>query len=327
VIQAVATNPPTVGATTATGMQLVWMGSPLIDGAAGDRVFLAQLSPETAAGVAYLNLARALEVPATFAMTDGTDNRIAGALVEVPRVETVALDWRRSQFEAQCAAIHPDASVLTEELGVAAVPGGDECGARRPWNHLIHVPPIGATTDADLGDVAYGNPYPAAWGVFGFAHATCVILYELSGASRTAQAATLSVMDQVAAFGAGPIVPALTPVTDLRVNGADATDGLTGAGIHPTISWSAPVTGTPTHFVVAVFEVYVNYGMTSVGLVAALQTTASEAVIPPGMMESGRHYTFLVRAVSEPATDAEAAPFRASLPFASADAYTGIVDP
>jgi hypothetical protein len=327
-IQAIATNPPGAGATTTTGMQLMWIGNALINGGAGDAAFLGQLVPQAGpAGSSYLALARVLQADASFAMTDGVDNVIAGALAEAPRSSTIALDWRRSQFAALAAAVHPDAGVLSAELGVAVQPGGLARGPRRPWNHLLHIPPLGVVDDLDLGAVAYADPYPAAWGVFGFASATFAILYQLPGASRTAQSASISVMDDAAVLGAGPIVPVVSPVTGLQINGADARGGATGVGTTPTLSWTAPAAGTPTSYVVGVFEAYVSSGMTSLGNVGGVVTADTSVVVPPGLLTAGRHYVFLVRAMAEPSGDFAAHPFRRSFPVASADAYTNVIDP
>jgi hypothetical protein len=328
VIHAVATNPPVPGVTSVTDMSLNWYGSKMIDGAAGDTATVTQLAMTTGpAGVGILSLARSFSTPATFVMTDGGDNTISGALTDVPRTQTVALDWRRAEFAALAAAVHPAASPLNQELGVAALPGGLARGVRRPWSHLLHVPPSGAASDADLGDVAYGDPFPSAWGVFGFANASFAIIYNLPGAANTAQAASLAVAADVATFGAGPIRPVITPVTSILVNSLDARTPQTGVGPNPTLSWSPPASGTPDSYVVGVLEVYVTAGLTMVSGVGGVLTTATSIPIPTGLMVAGRHYTFFVRAVAEPGTDVEAHPFRKTLPSASADAYTAIIDP
>ncbi len=327
IINQLAQNPPQPAATSVADMRLQWYGGQLIDGAAGDRVTVTQLSSETYQGVPVLAAARALQAPPSFRISNGQTSTLSGTMTAIERDRTVDLDWRRAEFAALAGDIHADAVPVDQELAVVAMPGGPQTAPRRPYNHLLHVVPNGGATDVDLGAVAYGTPYPASWTTYGVARASFAVPFALDGADATVGTAIISLEDQVDAFGAAAIRPPLTPVSAITVDDRDAIARLDGVPVTPVVSVTAPDTGTPTHYVYVVLEVYVlNNGLTSLAVVGAVLSTSDTIAIPPGIMTPGRHYTIAVRAVRAPGADVEAHPYRPSLPRALADAWTAILD-
>ena len=64
---------------------------------------------------------------------------------------------------------------------------------------------------------------------------------------------------------ASPMVPRLSPARAPTLNGQDAFGNLTGVGLTPRLAWSAPAAGQPTHYLVRVFELYVDGSATRQG--------------------------------------------------------------
>jgi len=166
-----------------------------------------------------------------------------------------------------------------------------------------------------LATMTYGSPFPALWGIG--------VSVDAGWQVPEAHSTAVGVRMALAEASSGPIRPLITPVQSPAVNGRDAFGSLSGIGLSPTLSWLPPAKGTPSAYVVMV-------GNPTSGeappLPPSIVTTETSLPLPPGMLESGHSYNFIIRAVASP-IDASTAPFRKSLSYAYAEVVTSPATP
>lgn len=297
---------------------------PQIDGAAGDVVSLTQLKSATAGALTYTALARKFDAP-SFTVANGGSATIAGAFVDVAQSANLAATFDRPAFDAALRAQLPGDSTTTYPvLALQALPEAATRGLYHSAPDLVSFEP-GYVADSSSITTAwpYGDPYPVAW--------TRVITaryftyhYVPVGAGQLALFASLEVDRSLAAPGS--VVPLIGPVVSPKVNGLDAYGTLTGVGITPTVSWSAPAIGTASRYYVRVMRVVPGTIPTrTVALV--IETSATSVQIPPGIIMSGESYTFDVSARAAPGVDLAATPGRLSLPNAYSRIASAIATP
>lgn len=82
----------------------------------------------------------------------------------------------------------------------------------------------------------------------------------------------------------------LSPVREIRVNGVPASTPLSGVGLTPRLSWSAPAMGAPTRYGVTINDV------ADQSFAAVFYTTATQLDVPPLTLTAGRNYVAIVTA-------------------------------
>jgi hypothetical protein len=266
-------------------------------------------------------LARAWESSDAFVMRDGP-SALSAHLGALP-TETLDVEWRRAAFASLGAEIHPDATSLSREGGVASLGAAPEHGALTPWGHVLRFPRQGLDHDERFVSLPYANPTGGA--LFGYALETWAVRYALGDAAQTVMAAVVSVEVPYAPSSELVLTPRVTPVRDLRIEEQSADSDSVGVGTTPLVRWSAG-TSPATSYVLALHEVSNVGGLTRIAHVGAILTTRTEARVPPGLLEEGRSYVLLVRAVHD-AVSAEEHPFRRSLPHAVADRLSAFITP
>ncbi len=210
----------------------------------------------------------------------------------------VSLDWRGSALAALAPQVHPSASATQPFVTVVGIPGGLGRGYVGYMSELLQCD----FTDQPDGVVqaSYGNPRPA-WGELpGFGSLYGVPIQLPSPATRGTAYAFAGTTGPNAL--AGPLVLAMSPPRSLAVDSQPAQGTpltLTGTTT-PTVSWQAPLTGTPTHYQVGILELYTLPGASrtrtrSVGRVL-LPASQLQVRLPPGLLVSGRSYVFRVSA-------------------------------
>jgi hypothetical protein len=301
----------------------------LIDGTRGDVAYLTQLVARSApGGIPYLALDRAATL-APFTQVNGAGLLLMTALTGTAPLESVTLRWQRSQFAVHKAAVHPGAEEAVQSLRVGAQPGGLSRGEIGDAPTLLLVePPIGAG-DLDLGTLAYRNPFPASFGVYGRATHVYRVSFPVPGAANAVLFAGIGVARSGADLSAGPLVPAISPVQNLTLNGRSARSAITGATPTPTLRWDPPAVGVPTGTLVILYEIRVPPGQRypRITRVATLYTREASVAIPPGLLQPGGSYCFLVRVLSQPGADLTARPYHTPLPEAFADTVSALVSP
>ncbi|HXC17104.1 MAG TPA: hypothetical protein VNV60_06660 [Holophagaceae bacterium] len=325
------TNAPTVGATALNNytMEFVSLGLPLLDATKNDQAYLTQLTSRTASTETYRALGKVFNVPPT-TMTDGGSATASGGFLDIPQSSTLHLGWKRSALAAMTASVNPNATVVQTEFGLWASPLGTGMGIPGDAFQLFTYDSgsVSATTDLDLGDLAYGNPFPASWTPLAETYFTWSVSYQAPGASsaisllRSCYTATTTLPT-----AAAPIAPLLSPVQNPRINGKSLFQNQVSVGLNPTIAWDAPATGVPTGFVVTIYQLSNNAGASQLLRTGAMRTAARQITVPSGLMTTGNTYVVTISAVRSPGVNYASNPFQSAFPYGTSPTSSAIVAP
>jgi hypothetical protein len=178
-----------------------------------------------------------------------------------------------------------------------------------------------------LTSVAYGNPFPDAWG-------SMITAYEWAapsdppGSDRWLAPGFVSVTMPLADAATGPIRPGVSPVRNLRIAGQDAFGSPMGTGLLPLITWDPPALGSPSAYRVGVWSPHPCAHVTVWACTpdATVVTTETSIVVPPGVLAAGAQYQVVVTAEVSP-VDVTTQPFRFGPRLASADALSNWATP
>jgi hypothetical protein len=321
-------TPPAVGVTSLQGYDLsVARGTPLLDAQKGDRALLTQMSlfGPPAMALWYHSVTRALALPPV-TMAEGQTTPVAGAFVEVAQDQALSLSWLRPDYAAHASEIFPGAqpgwAYLKVFTGPALESYGDFGGA--PNVAYLNFAPGDGVASVSL---QHGNPYPRQWALG--ASLTFPVTQELAlpglrPAQATGQIAVSGLMAEMSTVGLR-----LSPPRALQINGADAVASATaGAGLTPTLSWTAPAVGSADAYSVHLSRLVPDgQGGTRIEQLAVLRTAGTSAALPPGLLQQGQTYFAYVKAISQPGVDPIAQPYATSLSLATAGAFTNTFTP
>ncbi len=315
---------PMPGATTLSTTEISsWQGA-LIDASQGDILYATQLSFETTASAQY-------EVVSGFAAFTGVEQTagaaldVVGALTTVPATESIFINFQAAEFATAAAAISPDGVPYTPSINVITMPGAAAVGFVSYDVNLLDL--NAGTSNVNVGSVSYGNPFPATWGELAYPNVGATVTYTAKGATTGAPlSGTVFSTEPVSQVGTSAIAPVVTPVAAPLINGRSLATAQTGVGPTPTVSWSAPSTGTPTAYRVTLYDVVNASGATNVNYVAEIVTTTTSLPLPPGRLTPGHSYALVITAVTTP-IDANTNPYRGSPNYASADYLTALISP
>jgi hypothetical protein len=182
--------------------------------------------------------------------------------------------------------------------------------------------------DRVLG-LEYANPYSGGTETLVVQCSRYVYVPDPNGVDYDYLAADLIVSGRLADLAAGPIVPKMGLVRELKVNGnaVAPTETLNGVGTTPEITFTAPKFGAPDYYTVTVRRLDDLDGLDGPVLrhsVGSLRSEFTSITIPEGYLEPGGHYYIQVAAErGRGLTDAH---------FKSHDSYvsramTGIISP
>jgi hypothetical protein len=305
--------------------------APLVDSDAGDVAVVTQLvsAPVSDAGAVELRtVVRAAVLPG-FTMVDHATTPLSAALAPVAVQEHLSLDYRQSAFDAVRSAVHPAAAANASTVTVSALPYSGADGLFTAAPDLAVLRPQDLSQDITL-TFDTGNPFPASWPKVVTVRYATLVQYAYPDGGVRALTTTLVTQDLLSNVGRTPLVPRVTPPQQLRVEGADALQRAQISRV-PTLSWQAPVTGTPTSYGVTVYHFSrVGSGpVISLSEEALFETTAQSLTLPFGEVSPGEEYVFGITAIAAPGTDVTRAPFKGAFPFGAATALTALlrVDP
>ena len=306
----------------------------LIQGSKGDHLYVAQLSTVTSGnGLPYLAMSRVIQFPLFDTLVDGTV-QLSGAMVDVQLAKTIAIDFRSTAFRARIVSeANPNTQVVCQGCGGAFAVLGQP-GTAKDGFYSANSDPLTFTekngVDVLTGAMAYGSPANAnlvgSWGEIGGVRWVGRVFYTFPGKLPANLLAGFNWNADAAAFGAPRVItPPISFARNLRIDGADAFVNRTLASATPTVTWSAPSLGTPTHYSIRAYEVFVSpaFDRAQTRLVASVVTPDTSFQFLPGTLQSGRQYALVVSADDAPA--ATNAPFRTVLDVAQAFTPTGLL--
>jgi hypothetical protein len=325
---------PAAGATVITGEHMDWStaGAPLLDSTKGDSLWVAQMTLMTGQGhIAYRVLTHA-GVAKNFDLVDGAPAVMNTNLAPVAANRTLNLHWKGAPFVALAHGAGPNAHEgPAPNISVHTLPAelaknnNFASGGYMYLPSLVDFEPMRADGNYDE-TVPYGNPFAtehAPWTDF----VTVVYPIPVTIPHVGAVHAVFIQAEPVSELANRPLVPAISAVQAVKINGLGADAPRAGVGSTPTISWAAPATGTATNYAVTIRSI-VKAG-TSYKLVPSgtFNTTSTSITLPAIATEGMESYVLTVTAISAKDRDLTARPFIGSLPYASMDYVTSRITP
>ncbi|MDY7231715.1 ABC transporter substrate-binding protein [Hyalangium rubrum] len=326
-----ATGLPQVGATSLSGLTFDYanmLNPVLLDSSKGDLLSLAQMRLKTSAnGVTYRAMHKVLLASVT--QVEGQPVSVSGTFTQPASTGTFAVDWRRSAFEAMRTQVNPDAASTYSEIWMSARPAALSSALASISGPplLVKLNPDSQRTDLVTGDMAYNNPLPASWQKVALAAAGFTKSYALGTATPYTMSVDLRVDQEASAFAAAPVQPIIGPVQAPKVNTRGAFQNLTGVGTNASLSWSKPLVGTATNYVVNIYRLGVSNGRTTATRVTSLHTDLQSVYLPPGVLQTGQTYFAEIQSWYQPGSDLATSPYMRSLPRGRASVLTGMFSP
>jgi hypothetical protein len=333
-VQVTSSNADVAHVAELAGEDWAASGSNLL--AAGDVFYVHDLAP-VACGAYACQVATDWSSQVSGGLTDGAASTIAAALAPATTFGSVTADWQTSAFELLLAAMNPvattDAIAHTLLVGASAYPlvnFGPFASGGAPVLFQLQQP--AGTGNVAAGVVGYGQFLdPVLWNEWRGVGFSARVAYTAPLAS-TPLIETVSVArrEPMIPAPATPIAPTLGPAQTPLVNGLGAFSTLTGVGLTPTFSWSAPATGVPTSYQVSIYRLFASGTASASALVASLTVAgaSTQVAVPPGLLLAGDTYYARITAQAIATGDAfDTAPFRTSNVWATAQALTGTFSP
>jgi hypothetical protein len=266
-------------------------------------------------------------------ITDGVGGTISGSFSDVSLNKSLTVNWERGQFDQAAAMANPSAKPVADELSLSAEPQAATRGDYASSADLLFIDlaPGGSET-IDTHGVQYGNPYPGSWNTIAKAGAYFSRPYKAGDSVVSDLNGAVFSEDLVSEIvNASTIQPYVLPVSAPTIGGQDALQtGLSGVGPTPDIAYTLP-TPPPDQVVIIVRHLLPGSGTTTTEVSAVLRAAGAEGVssirVPPGVMESGEHYFFVIRTVVAPKINLASVPLKLGLPYGIAEVLTGDVTP
>jgi hypothetical protein len=302
----------------------------LSNAALGDHYYSTQLITQPIGGSPFVALGRYFAVP-KFTQADGSDTTIAGAMKTIPQTEQFEANINAADISKAAADVNAAGSLSDTSVFLDAFPGSLENGIATASPDLVGYS-LGnglpfLNSNADLGPVFYGNPFPAPWPLYTGYIWSVEVPYKAPGATSSTD-----LFGSV--FGFGTTLPTTTQPLELlisgptspTVNGEKFASHLSGIGLTPTLAWSAPATGTASYYQLFVWRLTKDGTASLVTLIGTLQTSATSLTLPPSLLVSGDAYVFDLWAYTVPTYNV-AWPLRFRLPYGAADVMSGVMQP
>jgi hypothetical protein len=174
------------------------------------------------------------------------------------------------------------------------------------------------TTDV-TETVLYSDPFPAAWRRTFTVCQNASVDMPVPGTSTT-QSIVLT-NSQTTTLPTDKVKPLISAVQNPKLNGSDIFTASTINGVSPILSWAPPALGTPFGYQVTIVSPMASPSGLSqqYAFLATLSAAKTSITIPPGMLQSGRTYLFVISSQVDGRANMESSPHRSSLPVAQAD--------
>ncbi len=301
-----------------------WTG-PLSVSAKGDSWFVFQTHATTAGPAIWRSVTMTSSaLPLDQANSEETD--LSGRLSNATPM-TVHMAISGSQFAAAAGNTGTGGSIHSTTIGVYSQPFSATKGGVGENEALLETKdqtPV--ASDTDYGDIAIGNPYPASFIPYVAASYEINVPFTAVGATTPVEVpAELYVNSTQMPSKNSPLAPQITPVQNMKLNGALFVQRATAPTLTPTLSWDPPSTGTPTGYRISVYALTLTGTSSSFQPVVDLFTKDHTLMIPGGVLTAGNEYFFQVRAFLTPSVDFTTAPYHSAFPWSHADMLSPVV--
>jgi hypothetical protein len=311
-----------------------------------DTGFMLQYEPETVGALNTLSLSSEATV-SNVVVTNGAINTITGTLAHAPQV-SFDLNIKGSAWVPLFDNVGPGAATPSvSNLALLAQPFVNDSNLfansglslsllfgpqPTPFilasSHCIIYGPSNSTgffggqpgeppvvTDQDFGIVQYGDPFPSAWPrLFTFCQSFSVNV-PLPGSGSSV---TFDLIDTQSTLPpTSQVSPLVSQVQEPIINSSNLFAANTVGATGVTLSWTAPVVGTPTGYKIDTFVAGVPpNGVLTYVPAGTFYTAKTSATLPP--LQAGKTYVFLISAILDGRANFETSPNRSALPTASA---------
>jgi hypothetical protein len=307
----------------------------LLDAARGDRAYVVQytvhdagyhnISPAVVNWDFYKSIASAYG-PFPLTVADGQLTDLAGTLSPTAP-QRVPVQWQLDEstpgsFTSFRTDVNPNATLSFHHFRLNTFPSGQ-------GSYLVSGS-VGSAESLALGIlpgeyhqpdrslvIEYGDPFPGPWVRFGYVETIFTVNLSMGFSINGA----ISVIDRLSTFPTMPLRPQVGPIRGATVQGVSIFSDQTLATATPLILWSPPAVGVPTYYSVRISELQPGFADPA----AIIQTTGTQLVVPPGILQPGRYYNVTIAAVVEPGHAIETMPFMHPFPEHSADAVGGLL--
>ncbi|MGO8971833.1 MAG: hypothetical protein ACLQDQ_19920 [Myxococcaceae bacterium] len=290
---------PAAGGTTLVGsvFSVKDCGGPnTIQAAEGDSVVVEQMHvQQTASGSFYLSMAATYDAP-PLSLADGQNVTLAGAFLPVNQDQTVSCDFRLSQFAAALQGLEPSGytTSLNWGLNIIGVSYLTSQGwqPRQATSDILAYSPSPPNVDAASGAMTFGIPAGYPFIPVGLLTYDANQSFAFPGTTaNNQQTVGFQTVFSLSDFCKNAVVPVMSPVRAITLNGADASKPLSGVGLTPLLAWSPPTIGTPTRYLIFINQFFKSGTQTLSGGVAEIETRDLQVQIPPGLLVAGNSYS------------------------------------
>jgi hypothetical protein len=189
----------------------------------------------------------------------------------------------------------------------------------------------GTTPDPTVGNLTYARPLNTTlwneWRGIDFTAHTIFIAPGSPAPAALDETVSVGRREPMVPPPTTALAPDLSPVQSVQMNGVSATGQLTAVGATPTISWTAPATGSATSYAVDVFWLHATAGASTGTRVATWITSGTSVVLPPGLLVPGNTYYARIIARNIAGESSGTAPFRRINTGSYAGTLTGTFAP
>jgi hypothetical protein len=267
-----------------------------------------------------VQVAKKYSGPLHVTMSNLGTQSVSSPMTDLTLNKVVRANLKGASFAALLTAVNPSASSTYSDFAVSAISDASErgfYGASGDFLESYNAPPL--SSDLDLGDVQYGNPFSNT--------ITFAQYVQQSKMSYIAPGATsakdffgyIAVYTTKLPTASEGIAPLVSPVVNARIQGTTLFSAQTINTRSPLLTWDAPAVGTATAYYVSVTGLTNSSGATVQSSFQGFYTTKNSLQLPVGTLLAGGTYCFRIRAYYMPGTYFPQAPYRQSWPTAYAD--------
>ncbi|HET9697624.1 MAG TPA: fibronectin type III domain-containing protein, partial [Terriglobales bacterium] len=116
-----------------------------------------------------------------------------------------------------------------------------------------------------------------------------------------------------------PVGPLIGPVEAPTINDQNLFTASTVSAHSATLKWEKPSLGNPIGYGVSVYTNLAVQGRSVYTRIATLNTGKTTVIVPPGILQSGTTYFFLITSVTDGRANIETSPNRLGFPAGNAD--------
>jgi hypothetical protein len=325
-----ATNAPTAAASALSGMtfNLQAASQPaVVDSTLGDHVIITQLATESGGSAPVHQVVSRSFEPASLVIANGGTATVSGAFA-TPSLTPIDVTWDLPTIDMILRRDTPATGpYIRPILELAAYPSVDMYGLYSSAPDLAQYAPGYDLNIINIATATWAirDPYPASWTRLAAAEVWDYRYETVPGTSAQIPLYTRSNTLMALGAVAGPVELVVGPVIAPMINGASAYGSIQPVGDMPTISWSAPMTGTANGYSVYVYKIRVTGATAAPSLTAGVfLTTKTSLQLPPGLLQAGSQYAIAIEALAQPSVDLLATPYKLALPTGDTMTMTSV---